>query len=682
MNKQKLFTSVLILLILIIPFLVNNRSDDIEAIQIENSTVGYYQSTTCKISLIEFYLENRGSEQKIYFNNNDYADINCFGKITGVDKVNNTFYVSIGTNTSFSALIQSLIWILLLTLIPKLDDKNYLTYKCLYLLPFLLTYQHVSEIRFYSGSNILYNSEISTENLYLLGVFILNFFVSLLIIDSLNGRVKNLSNYIPFLFLIVGTYLGSNLNFYLILFSCIGISFYIKKKKLLKTDKYYIVFFGFWILNFSSNNHFFDGDKLRGFSNSIYSTRSQLFWILIMFFTIRGFFYVVDKSRDEFNIDKFMKNFLISAGLVVFFGVIGSLSPIVNFFNFFLFGQNKRGMKEFTSIAGNTWRGFSSSAESIGEVFGFIILIFLILAVSKKIKITNKYNLLTLVVIFGLIRSNNFASILSLFLLMTLYLYFRFYKGRNRTLHISLFIFCTTIGLITLFFNSNYSFNTSNLIYEATRHQSFYENIPSTSNQLGSTSKSHYLVLEAIEKNNVGTILLDESNFEAASSSYKFLFNVFTPKFNIKYVPNLVGLISILSLFINRSEMWGIFIAKYNPSVFEFLFGYGPQQLNEYLFGHKIRLDVPSYKTSSLFLPHSSLLDLIIFVGFIGTFLVLLYVLKIFYKADKTNIFLYPSIFLLINFLKSDSILYLNSFLLILFSLQMLNNNFYKNEKT
>ena len=72
-------------------------------------------------------------------------------------------------------------------------------------------------------------------------------------------------------------------------------------------------------------------------------------------------------------------------------------------------------MKEFTSIAGNTWRGFSSSAESIGEVFGFIILIFLILAVSKKIKITNKYNLLTLVVVFGLIRSNNFASILSFF---------------------------------------------------------------------------------------------------------------------------------------------------------------------------------------------------------------------------------------------------------------------------
>ena len=51
------------------------------------------------------------------------------------------------------------------------------------------------------------------------------------------------------------------------------------------------------------------------------------------------------------------------------------------------------------------------------------------------------------------------------------------------------------------------------------------------------------------------------------------LLDMFTPSFNIKFVPNIVGFISIVSLFINRSEMWGIFIAKYNPNIFEFLLG-------------------------------------------------------------------------------------------------------------
>ena len=141
--KNKLSLIGLILLIVLIPFSISDRQDDIVPEILSETTVGFYQTTTCEISLFEFYLKNFNNSEKMYFNNNNYADVRCFGKITGVDKVNNTYYVSIGTNTSFSALIQSLIWILLLTLIPKLDDKNYLTYKCLYLLPFLLTYQHV-----------------------------------------------------------------------------------------------------------------------------------------------------------------------------------------------------------------------------------------------------------------------------------------------------------------------------------------------------------------------------------------------------------------------------------------------------------------------------------------------------------------------------------------------------------
>ena len=118
--------------------------------------------------------------------------------------------------------------------------------------------------------------------------------------------------------------------------------------------------------------------------------------------------------------------------------------------------------------------------------------------------------------------------------------------------------------------------------------------------------------------------------------------------------------------------MWGIFIAKHNPDLLEGYFGYGPLQLNEYLFEHKIRLDVPKNELLGLFLPHSSLLDVLIFSGFAGLGLLIF----VFLKTLKISLINYSTtkyllIFLLINMLKSDSILYLNSFILLLFTYKL-----------
>jgi len=125
-----------------------------------------------------------------------------------------------------------------------------------------------------------------------------------------------------------------------------------------------------------------------------------------------------------------------------------------------------------------------------------------------------------------------------------------------------------------------------------------------------------------------------------------------------------------VSLLINRTEMWGIFIAKHSPSLMETLFGVGPLQMNNYLSNQRVRLDVPSEKLQSLFLPHSSLLDLFIFTGIIGTFLIGGFLIYTIYKSTKIDsTFNVLIIFLSINFLKSDSGLYLNSFILFLFCL-------------
>jgi len=71
--RIKLSVFIGLLLILFLPFSLNNTNDDIEAKYLDSSTIGYYQSTTCNISLFEFLNKNLNSSQEFYFNNNNYV---------------------------------------------------------------------------------------------------------------------------------------------------------------------------------------------------------------------------------------------------------------------------------------------------------------------------------------------------------------------------------------------------------------------------------------------------------------------------------------------------------------------------------------------------------------------------------------------------------------------------------
>jgi hypothetical protein len=158
------------------------------------------------------------------------------------------------------------------------------------------------------------------------------------------------------------------------------------------------------------------------------------------------------------------------------------------------------------------------------------------------------------------------------------------------------------------------------------------------------------------------------------------LIKIYTPVIGIPLVPNLVSTISVSSILINRTEMWGIFIAKYSPNFVETLFGNGPNQLNNYLYSHEVRLDLPEGKLKSLYLPHSSLIDLYIFTGLIGVGMMLFLAIRLLTKESSNEKFKIIMIFLLINFLKSDSILYVSSILLLLLSVVLTKSYEYKNE--
>ncbi|GIR19930.1 hypothetical protein CM15mP35_01910 [bacterium] len=122
-----------------------------------------------------------------------------------------------------------------------------------------------------------------------------------------------------------------------------------------------------WINFKEVNLPYFDVDKLKGFSSSSYNEYSIFFWSISFFLVVIGMLYYFKFSLNDLNIYKLRFRFLLSGSLIVFFSILSALNPVINFFTYYYFGLNKTASKTFSSVAGNAWRGISSSAEAVGE---------------------------------------------------------------------------------------------------------------------------------------------------------------------------------------------------------------------------------------------------------------------------------------------------------------------------
>lgn len=657
----------LIFIILFLPFWIHNSSDDIVPKEINESNLDYYRSTTCNISLFEVVRENLNNEVKINYYLNNYVRADCFGKVTGLDLINNKYQVSIGTNSLFTFTLQAAVWCLVLSAFI-VGNKKKITLSAIVPLSLFFVYQQISEERFYSDSNIYFNNLLESNNYYLIILFLSIYLIFVFISLKDSYIEERFLNLVPFSFLFIGTFNGFNLNFLVLIISFFGLKNLIYKKNVLVA--YNIIYFLLsiiWVFTSSrENNSFFDGDKLRGFINSSNSFNSLIFWVILFFLLLNGFIYLINVSKV--NVKTVVKNSVLSSGIVVFFGIVGSISPLFNFYNFLFFGQNKRGIDKLESVAGNTWRGFSASAESIGEFFGFTIVLLLILFFSKKLDFSTYYIPFFLLGIFGLYRANNFAAYISILLTILLYIYVE--KIKNRNLKIYLFIGGIFVSLILFSYLVNdlgKEYVSTELLYEATLHSNLY---PEDVEYTKTTEITNYF-----NAGEIYSLLTYEANNQI-SSSLRFLSNIFYQEnLNIPFVPNIVTVLSFISLMINRTEMWGIFIAKYSPNLTESLFGNGPMQLNNYLYKQNVRLDLPEEKLSSLFLPHSSIMDLLIFFGCFGVIIFLFFNLYLYFIKNKNSIYKYLIFFIMLNILKSDSLLYINSVLLLVLVYGLSNIN-------
>ena len=439
------------------------------------------------------------------------------------------------------------------------------------------------------------------------------------------------------MFLFVAVIGGLNLHIYTFIFTIFGVYSLFEKQK-----NIYIylslLFLGplFWISNSNKYNYTLDLDKIVGFSSSAMDLHSTTYWTIVFFLTFNGLHTLIKKNLQNINLEIIKNNFLITSFLVVVFGLLGANATLFNFLNFYYFGQNKTGMNTSNVVDGNAWRGFFPSAETIGEFYGLSILLFVFFFLKNKNSITKLEILFVGVALFGLIKSNNASAFILLTILSLIY-----YVSKNNHYQKQIILSSGVISVLFIIYltfqGSIYSleFTNSKIVQDALYYKNDYQ-------------QSSFLTHIQGENSEISKII--------------------------------IGLISTVSFYVNRSILWGLFFARYNPSVYEFLFGTGPLNLSKHYSEigvsnyDAVRNDTKNFALETFLLPHSSLLNMLLYFGLIGVLIISIYIFRIIIKRKNIDKFIfYPLMYLVINFIKGDSILYLPSFVLILFFLMVAN---------
>ena len=636
---------------LIFPWILNNGSTD-DAPPLDKNNLGSYESNICTYNFLDFVSENFYSENLI--KPDKTSSIECYSKVNGIGYTPDSISVYIGTNINLDLIIQSLFWLLLFSLIPVSNTYSMRNVEVAAFLGTLLFLLHLrSESYFYQMNSKIFSPNL--ENNYLIfSLLITLYFVLFTFITLCQKRFYNILNYLPFIFVIVGTFNTLNLNFFVICFAVLGIIRTLKKRKLQFGLLVLLVMSKLWEVQTINEIAFFDVDKIKGFSSSAYNSDSILYWSLIFFFFCVGFIFLIQKTIIFLNIDLLQKNLLISGGASVILSIISASGPLENFFTYYYLGLNKSPSRTLESVSGNAWRGISSSAEGVGEFYAFVLLIVLGLALkNKKINLSLPYLLFGLLNIYGLYRANNFAAVSSLIVILgCIYVSYNIPSKKIR------FFLLVSLSLLIPYFYQSYSTIPTaqdlsrNLIKESLKI-SYLDSFDK--NQYGQT---------AIDENRFLEILQQEENEEVISNTLNFLVERYhySERNNL---PNLTTTISAVAYPINRTKVWGIFIGKYDPTLSSLLFGTGFNQIANYYFSH------PTKVNTGLTLPHSAVLSYLVYTGLFGILTFFTFIVFRLIRYKFITIYVLITLFFLMNIIKSDSLLYVNNFMLFIFAINL-----------
>ena len=629
-NRETLFKLVILIFLIIIPFSTSDYFDNVSPEKI-TSDLRFYEINTCSISLFEFLFYNPNviyqDHYKIRFNN--YSSIGCFGQITGIDQLGYDFYISIGTNTLINLYLQSTIWLFLISFLPrkKIYKKlKILDYISLLSTAFILTGLMYSENRFYQ--NAFFELDLLSKRSYLY-LYVYFFTIGYFSLNVLKNRSSKVINFLPYGFLFIGLFSGMNLYFLSIYFCINGIKNLFENKSVRKVFSILNILIFFWAFNAVGMFYYLKPDKVRGLSHGDYNFLSVTFWSYFIIFSLIGLFFFIRNKKNSVNYESLKNSFLISGLMILILGYLGSSMPFFNFMNYYYFGQTKYGTTNQNLFSVDSWgvteawRGFFPSAETIGEFFALGILISFLYRGTRN----NYLSYLGILFLFiGLLASNNRAALFTLLLCVVLKV-----NKENKVKPTTKFLIFVPVGLTLLYF-----IRFENLLYS----------FDFSANKIINMGISYSL----------------EPNL---STSIQYLSNIEDKNFLIRSIFLLFGFLAFL---INRSELWGIFLARFNPSGSELLFGTGPFILSN----HYGEIDIFSRRVFTgtelgFLLPHSSLLLIFVFIGLIGTLVLISLVIKVlFEERSRSHDLFLIAIFISINLIKSDSILYLPSLMLYL----------------
>lgn len=636
-KKKKII--FLLALFIITPWFNSNYFDSVESETLRQEDSSFYEINTCSVSVAEFIFKNPKSiyQDHYFFKFDNNTSISCFGRISGVSLDNSGFYISVGASPLVSLILQSIVWMLFISFMPKsknlkLFNLNQTT--AVLFTAYLFAFSIYAEQRFYS--NTIFSARFNDKKFYLV-IFILLLWVCINLIYLVTQREEKIIEYFPYMFLFSGLFLGTNFSIFLILIVYFGIISVLNKKYLIKFNKLYILFTTIWLFN-SSGSYYFQPGKLRGFTSSVYEFNSNLFWFLIFFFVYNGVFYLFNEYNDTFTFEKYKKNWSLVAMPILIFGIVGSNFPALNLLFQYLFGLQRNITTESNPFIINewsekvSWRGLSPSAETIGEFFALSI-IFVLIGVLKNQNSTNKLNITFLIMsTFGLYFSDNRTGIffVIIFIIFTLFKKFQLNK--------KFAIFSSVIILILLFFligfqnlTFPYEFTSTVILNKSLDSKVYYE----------TSSYLDYLI---------------------NSFNYKNIFSYF------------FGLFSTLGFILNRAEIWGLFFARFNPTFLELYFGSGPLSFGQ-LYG-----EINIVEPNTLLLTHSSLLSYLLFFGYFGILLFFIICIRFIYlnKSQINFISIFMILFLILNIVKNDNLNYFSNFtnytLLFLFLFRRVKN--------
>lgn len=627
LNYKYIF--LIFLLFLIVPWSFGSIESDIKVEKI-TSDLRFYEINTCKIPLAKFLLNNFNVIYQDHYkiNINVYSSIQCYGKITGIDQINDVFYISVGANSLVNLMLYTLWYLFIISQlknnsISELNPKKFILSSGLNSM--LLVFGIYFQPRYYEKTLYLVDFDKYRHFIFLFFIF---FTINIWSLYLFETRKNTFINFSPFIFLLIGVLQGFNLNFFIIFLANFGIFNFVtfaKKFKIFTSYYLFLIFIWFYTISIKTEIYFFKPDKILGLINSSSNSGSVLYWSFQTLFVIVGLYFICNTAKDSFNINLFSNNLLITSSLVVIMGVLSSHFPIVRFYNFLYFGQQKYSTDNQNIFSFNdwgeliAWRGFFPSAETAGELFALsIFVLFYQNFKHKNIKFTFLRLLSILLTLIGLLGSNNRSALITLILTILILLYFKnvFKISKNNQLLLMFVIF-------------------SFMFYYVASIKNFYP-----------ISYVSSIVIENAIKYSV------ENSY---SSSLKFLLN--SDSFLLNLINSIIGLIAF---YINRSEIWGIFIARYNPNLLNLFFGSGPFHLTN------LYSENPIKNVNGLILPHSSFLDMIVFFGILNFLIILIFFVRkirnsILHKSF--DIWFYISISIIINILKSDSILYSSSFI-------------------